>query len=263
MSNKSTSKTDKMNQGWIKLHRSTLDHWIWQDERHFRWWITILLYVNHADSKFPVSGELMMCKSGESFMSIEGWMSLFRCSKPTVLKFFELLENDGMIMRKTVGKGNRRKHLLSVVNWEKYQQIETKNFTRTKPETLPKENPNVPPNKNDKNERMKEIYKFLLQKISIHFDPADISEESWLNTIRLLVENDKYTEDEILKVVEWGRNDSFWKSNFQSILKLRRKNKDGISYMKIFLEKTKSQKGTNVYSKPIPFAGTKYEGMVF
>jgi hypothetical protein len=152
--------------GWISLHRSILDHWIWQDEKHFRWWITILLHVNHTPSKFPINGELFNCSPGESFKSIESWMSLFRCSKPTVLKFFELLENDGMITRKIVGKGNRRKHLLSVVNWAKFQQMETENFTRTKPETLPERNPNIPPNNND-NKKNNEIS--VLSKIQKEF----------------------------------------------------------------------------------------------
>lgn len=140
-------------EGWIKLHRSLLNHWIWQDEKYFRWWITILLYVNHSETKFPLNGQLISCNPGESYISIDRWTYLFKCSKPTVFKFFEQLENDGMIHRKIVGRGNRRKHLLIVANWGKFQQMETENFTRTKPETLPKQNPNVPPNKNDKNEK--------------------------------------------------------------------------------------------------------------
>src|SRR5690554_3960329 len=101
--------------GWIKIQRNILNHWIWQDEKYFRWWMTILLNVNHKAKKFPVNSELYVCNPGESFRSIEEWRQLFKCSKPTVHKFFKLLENDKMITTKTVGKGNRRKHLLTVV----------------------------------------------------------------------------------------------------------------------------------------------------
>lgn len=137
-----------MNQGWISINRSILNHWIWHDEKYFRWWITILLTVNHESKKFPVSNEIFICNPGESFRSIEDWSNQFGCSKKTVFKFFELLKNDGMIATKTVGKGNRRKHLLTVVNWQKYQQMETKNYTERKPKTTPKGNPN----NNDNNE---------------------------------------------------------------------------------------------------------------
>jgi hypothetical protein len=54
-----------------------------------------------------------------------------------------------------VGKGNRRKHLLSVVNWEKYQQVETENSLERKPEITQTGNPTLPSNKNDKNEENK------------------------------------------------------------------------------------------------------------
>jgi DNA-binding PadR family transcriptional regulator len=143
--------------GWIKIERDIQSHWIWQDEKYFRWWMTILLNVNYEAKKFPVNALLFICNPGESFRSIEEWRHLFSCSKPTVYKFFKLLENDGMITTKTVGKGNRRKHLLTVVNWQKYQQQETENFTENKPETLPKINPKLyrkcTTNKNDKNEK--------------------------------------------------------------------------------------------------------------
>jgi hypothetical protein len=72
-----------------------------------------------------------------------------------------------MIQTEIVGTGNRRKHLLTVVNWAKYQQNETGNFTETKPETLPKINPNIPPNKNDKND--KKYYSVIFDQFRVEF----------------------------------------------------------------------------------------------
>ena len=135
--------------GWIKIHREITEHWIWQDEKYFRWWITILLSVNYEVKTFPVNNELYACNPGESFRSIEQWAALFGCSKKTVLRFFGLLKNERMINTKTVGKGNRRKHLLTVRNWQKYQQKETENDTEIKPEITPK----VTPNKNNKEDK--------------------------------------------------------------------------------------------------------------
>lgn len=159
--------------GWIKIERDIQNHWIWQDEKYFRWWMTILLNVNHEAKKFPVNTEIFTCKPGESFRSIDDWSKLFRCSKPTVFKFFALLKNDGMIQTKIVGRGNRRKHLLTVVNWQKYQQTETRNFTENKPETLPKVNPN----KNDKNKKKEKEAK------NVRFLPPSLDEiQSYFST---------------------------------------------------------------------------------
>ncbi len=123
--------------GWIKIHREIQNHWIYQDDRYFKWWITILLNVNHTAMKFPVNGELVTCNPGESFRSINEWCGLFDCHKKTLYKFFSLCESDKMITRKTAGKGNRRKHLLTVVNWDKFQQKETEKCTEKDTENVP------------------------------------------------------------------------------------------------------------------------------
>ncbi len=56
-----------------------------------------------------------------------------------------MLEDDQMISTETIGSGNRRKHLLTVVNWDKYQKKETedlhrkntRNYTERVPECYP------------------------------------------------------------------------------------------------------------------------------
>jgi hypothetical protein len=78
-------------------------------------------------------------------------------------------------------------------------------------------------------------YNTLYKKIIPFFDAKLINEKEYLNTIRLMIETDKRNEDEILKVVEFGRTDAFWKKQFLSFLKLRNKNKEGIMYYDVFL----------------------------
>jgi hypothetical protein len=166
-----------LSNGWIKIHRSILDHWIWQDEKYSRWWITLLLSVNHSDAKFMVGDEIYMCKSGESFRSLDEWARLFGCSKKTVVKFFTTLKKDSMINTKILGNGNRRKHLLSVENWLKYQHVETEKGTKRKPKREPQGNPNLPPNNNEEEIlriRMKRIgewdFSFLEDDFKIFLD---------------------------------------------------------------------------------------------
>ena len=51
-----------------------------------------------------------------------------------------------------------------------------------------------------------------------------------------------YSKDEILKATFWARNDDFWKPNFCSPLKLEKKNKEGVTYIDVFLAKAGSYK---------------------
>lgn len=152
--------------GWIKIHRGIVDHWLFQDERYFKWWITILLYVNHEGKKFPVNGELVTCNPGESFRSVDDWAAVLKCHKKTLYKFFNLLENDSMIKRKTVGNGNRRKHLLTVVNWDKFQEKETEKYTESAPGKYTESVPLTRMNKNEKNKEGK----------TVRFIPPDLPE---------------------------------------------------------------------------------------
>ncbi len=106
--------------GYIRLQRSIQESWIWNDRR-LKWWLVILLNVNHAETTVAVGNNIYPCRPGQSYRSIESWAVLFGCAKSTVNKFFDLLQRDDMIIRETIGKGKRRKHLLTVVNWSKYQ----------------------------------------------------------------------------------------------------------------------------------------------
>ncbi len=157
--------------GWISIHRRIQDHWIFQDPVYFQWWIIVLLNVNQKGTKFPVNNEFHTCLPGSSFRSLDSWSGLFGCSKKTTVKFFKLLENDQMIAREVVGSGNRRKHLLTVVNWDKYQKKETENYTERKLKTTPK----MPPNNNENNEnnedkgippRKESLYEYFKEKKS-------------------------------------------------------------------------------------------------
>lgn len=267
--------------GWISLYRTIQNHWIWQDDQYLRWWLTILLNVNHEPKKFPVNGELFVCQPGQSFMSIQQWTDLFHCSKKTTIKFFELLKKDIMIQTEIVGKGNRRKHLLSVVNWAKYQGKETGKYTETVPECSVNGNPNVPPNKNNKNnknnillskidesildEKEKEFYRisksfFDLIKsnlVELKLSTNNIEKakyEKWVSPIRLLIEKDKKTMSEIREVFKFLKEDDFWKEQIRTTEKLRKKNKDGIPYFDVLLLRSRNgekRKNNQNEEKPI------------
>ena len=103
--------------GWIKLHRSIRDHWIWSDPVKLRWWIDIILTVNHAATKVNIGYQLYDCGRGQSIQSIGSWAKRWGVSKDTARNFLTLLEKDGMILHESLGKTTR----LTVCNYDLYQ----------------------------------------------------------------------------------------------------------------------------------------------
>jgi chlorite dismutase len=47
--------------------------------------------------------------------------------------------------------------------------------------------------------------------------------QSWANDVRLMMERDNRTEEQISYLMDWVQNDSFWKTNILSVSKLREK----------------------------------------
>jgi uncharacterized protein (UPF0335 family) len=251
-------------EGWIKIHRRITEHWVWQNDKYSKWWLIILIYVNHEPKKFPVDNKFYTCNPGESFRSLEEWASLFHCSKSTVLNFFKLLKNDGMINTKILGEGNRRKHLLIVVNWKDYQILDTENKTRT----VPKIRPEQYLNKNDKEERNNillseidisdikdenekfyfqiahsfyKLFKNNSEELNVEFSNLKNAKyKEWVESIKKLIEIDGRSQEEIREVFRFLKYDEFWKQNIRSTAKLRKKNKNGVTYFEELLIKSRN-----------------------
>ena len=88
----------------------------------------------------------------------------------------------------------------------------------------------------EEGEKFAKYFKGLLpptQKVS----DADL--KNWGDTFDKLVRIDKRPREEIYRVTEWARKDSFWGElgNFLSACKLRSKSRDGVMYYDIFLQK--------------------------
>lgn len=104
-------------EGWIKLHRKLKDHWIWKSDNRLKWWIDILMTVNHNDTKVLIKGTLIECKRGQSIRSLESWGRDWNVTKGAVRDFFRLLQNDSMIHTESLQITTR----ITVCNYEDYQ----------------------------------------------------------------------------------------------------------------------------------------------
>jgi hypothetical protein len=112
----SAEQIENLQYGFIKVFRSIRKHWLWKDSERLKWWIDILLEVNHSPQKVIIKGTLFDCDRGQSLQSLQTWAKAWRVSIKRVRTFFELLEKDQMIVTKSVGKTTR----LTVCNYDTY-----------------------------------------------------------------------------------------------------------------------------------------------
>ncbi len=115
-----------MNQGYIKLHRKTLDSRVFQNEGVLKVWIWCLLKANYK-------GQWTSIKAGKG--TTEVWIGpgqfIFgkytaakelKMPPSTVWKRIKKLIADGNL----VVKSNRQYSVITIVNWDTYQGTEKK-----------------------------------------------------------------------------------------------------------------------------------------
>ena len=108
-------------QGWVSIHRSLFDHWIWTDKGEFdkrSAWIDLILMVNHEDKKVLINGKLETIKRGQRITSLNKLAERWKWSRKKVTNFLNLLEEDGMIIAK---KEQGKYTTITIVNYNFYQ----------------------------------------------------------------------------------------------------------------------------------------------
>lgn len=106
--------------GWIALHRSIRDHWLYQEKRVFskcEAWLDILMDANHQDKKIVFDGQLIEIKRGQKVTSLRQLAERWGWSRHKVSDFLDLLERDTMLTRKS----DTKKTLITVTNYDSYQ----------------------------------------------------------------------------------------------------------------------------------------------
>ena len=136
--------------GWIKLQRAIKEHWIWKDPVKLKWWIDILISVNHAPTKVNIGNQLFECGRGQSIQSLSNWANQWGVSKDKARNFLVLLEKDGMITHESVGKSTR----ITVCKYDIYQGDLHDSQTIVQ-RSYNDDTTQSHPNKNDKNKSKK------------------------------------------------------------------------------------------------------------
>ncbi|TCP19488.1 hypothetical protein EV207_16313 [Scopulibacillus darangshiensis] len=226
-------------QGWIKLHRQIRDHWLYKEKRIFsryEAWLDLLMMTSHKDTKFIHGNELIELEKGSFVTSELKLMGRWKWGKSKLRNFLELLEKDGMIIKKS----DHKKTTIAICNYSGYQDSDYSAKPQTDYEqTIDKLSSDTI--KNDKN--AKEDINNSLHKSKV-YDQASVpyrlslrllnnirknnnqfkepNLQKWSDEFRLMMERDNRSEREIAALIDWSQQDSFWKANILSPSKLRK-----------------------------------------
>jgi hypothetical protein len=96
--------------------------------------------------------------------------------------------------------------------------------------------------KREYSNEIEELYTRIIDFFPEDVKPKTMKQKSdWCDTLDKLIRIDGNKPECIEKVIKYARLDDFWKSNFLSILKLRKKNKEDIMYFVVFEQQMKNK----------------------
>ncbi|KKQ09718.1 MAG: hypothetical protein US20_C0005G0038 [Candidatus Pacebacteria bacterium GW2011_GWF1_36_5] len=115
-----------MKEGWIKKYRSIQDHWLYptNEDRPFtkyEAWDDLLFLVCFEKTTQLINGRPIVVNRGEYVASNDSLQSRWKWSNTKVRSFIDLLINEKMISKRII----RKKTILNVLNYDKYQNQET------------------------------------------------------------------------------------------------------------------------------------------
>ena len=187
-----------MSNGWIKLHRKTLDNPIvMKDTDHFAVWMLLLLNATHSDYDTIYEGERVTLKAGQFITGrkiISQELKINECIIQRILKTFE---SEQQIEQQT----NPRCRLISILRWTDYQLDEQQSEQQVN-------NKRTLNNKNKKNnnniyvQEFEELWSLVPKKVN-----KKKSYQKYLIVIKKVVHNTIYTSFKNQVLNNWKDTD--------------------------------------------------------
>lgn len=116
-----------MKGNWIKLHRELLDNpTVMIDGDYLAVWVWLLLHATSKRKAVRFGGKQVYLKPGELTTGRRRIVRELRISESKVQRILKTFENEQQIEQRT----DRQCRLISILNWDKYQQNEQRNEQR-------------------------------------------------------------------------------------------------------------------------------------
>lgn len=170
-----------MAEGWICIHRSIQEHWLWKDKPFSfgQAWVDLLMLANYEDKKTYCKGKLVVCKRGDVNLSLTELSKRWLWDRKKVKKFIMLLESDNMVTSNIT----KQRTTITIVNYGFYQDIGTTKrttegttITPTTPQRLPITN-----KENKDNNSLLDIVGYLNERTGKSFKATSAKTKSVIN----------------------------------------------------------------------------------
>ncbi len=119
-----------MDTGWIRLHRKIRDNSLWPKNRRFtalEAWLDVLMSANHAPAKTLLGITTPVpVKRGQFITSQVGLAERWKWNRRTVTRFLSMLKKDEMLDIETKKGGDIGFTLITIQNYNTYQDKENK-----------------------------------------------------------------------------------------------------------------------------------------
>jgi hypothetical protein len=117
-----------MSKGWVSIHRSICDNFLWFEEPFTKAqaWIDLILNANHKENTMLIRGNVIKLKRGQIGWSELTMASRWRWSRNKVRHFLKLLEIEHQIGQQKVYKITT---IIDIINYDRYQNGTTDDTT--------------------------------------------------------------------------------------------------------------------------------------
>lgn len=169
--------------GWIKLHRSILEKgWIKKPE-YVQLWVVLLLLASHDDREYFWNGKTIILKSGQLITGRKALSRKTGIDENKIERILKCFKSEQQIEQQTTSTSR----LISILNWNKFQQFEhpfeqRTNNERTTSEQRVNTNKELKKGNNDNNEKNGLVNKFtppeLLETIGYFFEKESTKDDA-------------------------------------------------------------------------------------
>ena len=104
--------------GWIILHRSVMDHWVWLSEKHFKRWIELIFLASWEDKTLDFGTKQIKIKRGQFATSYRQLQYNWNTSPSGVQSFLKMLQKSKMMKYRN---NNNEMTIITILNYDKYQ----------------------------------------------------------------------------------------------------------------------------------------------
>jgi hypothetical protein len=130
------------------------------------------------------------------------------------------------------------------------EELSKKEITNNKELTPIKPKPANEPS--DKGQAFAEWFSMLLAETNAPTKPSKTDKLSWAREFDKLIRLDAIEEQEIKHLCGWARRDEFWRRNFYTPMKLRKKNREGVSYIAMFRDRAPAMPVERAWQEHMP-----------